>query len=92
MNRRVVAKALYWTSCVLQRIRTPRRVYRLVSFDPFTTEPVGWHWLSCRPSMWLLKRSMRLDWDHWDHWALDHTDCNPSLCPGCAGMICEEPS
>jgi hypothetical protein len=92
-SRRSVAKALYVVGGYLSRVRTPRRTRRLVGYDQenhrLITEPGAWRWSPCRTSMRMLKLSMRLDWDHWDHWALQHRECNPEPCRECGGCKCE---
>jgi hypothetical protein len=87
---RLVAQAAFYLSGWLSKIQTPKRFHRVVSFRPFVTEPSGWHLSPCRPSMKLLKVSMRLDWDHWDHWALEHVECDPQPCTVCKGLVCPE--
>lgn len=88
--RRRLAKTLYWIGGKLSKIQTPRKTYRLVSTHPFVTEPAGRRWSSCQTSMRFLQWSMRLDWDHWGHWALQHNDCEPQPCPQCGGCFCPE--
>jgi len=90
IQSRRLAKAVYWAAGHLSRIKTYRRMYEVVSFTPVVTKPVGRRWLSCELSMTLLKLSMRLDWDHWDHWALDHTGHPTVLCPGCGAPMCPD--
>jgi hypothetical protein len=82
------AKAVYWLAGKLSRIQTPRRTYRIVSIDPFVSEPAGRHWMSCQTSMKLLRLSLHLDPVHWDHWALVHDHCEPTPCPDCGGCEC----
>jgi hypothetical protein len=86
--RRRVAKALYWASGKLSKIKTPTTTYRLVSVDPFVTEPAGRSWMPCKLSMRVLKWSMHLDWHHWDHWACLHEKCDPVPCAVCGGGVC----
>ncbi|HEY9418073.1 MAG TPA: hypothetical protein VIQ30_25215 [Pseudonocardia sp.] len=87
--KRALAKTSYKAAGWLSKVKTPTRTYALVSVDPFVTEPSGRMWLSCPPSMWLLKQSMRLDLEHWDHWALVHDSCDPVPCAVCGGCGCE---
>lgn len=87
-----LAKAVMWCAGVLSYIKTPHRVHRLVSTDPFETEPAGLRWLSCELSMSLHKLSARIDPWHWDHWALVHDDCSPRPCPDCGGGVCRDES
>lgn len=88
--KRALAKTTYKLGGWLSKVKTPTRTYALVSIDPFVTEPAGRRWSACGPSMWLLKKSMRLDWEHWDHWALVHDKCNPVPCLDCGGCSCDD--
>lgn len=87
---RGAAKTLFWAAGNLPRIKTPRRTYEIVSFDPFETErSKGYTWGPCQTSINMLKWSCQLDWDHWDHWALVHNECNPQPCTECGGCRCD---
>jgi hypothetical protein len=86
--KRSAAQALYWASGKVAKIKTRQTYYKLVSFDPFTTEVAGRHWVSCRLSMKMMKWSMKLDWEHWDHWACIHEHCDPAPCAVCGGWVC----
>lgn len=89
MKRRL-AKSLFWLGGQLSRIKTPRRTYQVVSYDPFKTERSEFRWLSTRWSTKCYTASMRLDWEHWDHWALVHSHCGADeLCPVCGGLVCD---
>lgn len=85
-TRRRLAKALFRASGYLSRVKTPQRVYTVN--DALDATFAGWHWTSCRPSIWLLEKSMRLDWWHWDHWACVHDTCDPRHCAECGGQVC----
>ncbi len=91
--RRWLARRLYWVSGLLAHIKTPQRHYRVVSFDPFVTEPEPrrtWH--SAQFSYRVLTWAMHLDWVHWPHWGLEHKDCLAGpheTCSVCGGVICD---
>ncbi len=86
--KRRLSKALYWASGKLSKIKTPRTTYRLISVDPFITEPAGRHWGPCRAAITTMKWSARLDWEHWDHWSMVHKNCDPVPCAVCGGCVC----
>lgn len=98
VGRRRLAKALFWLSGQLGRIKTYKRYYR---FDPTRWDrpedaplpkmkPAGRHWTSCTLSSRLMGQSMQLDWDHWDHWACVHDTCGGDRCAECGGIACDE--
>lgn len=88
-TRRRVAQGLFRVAGWVSRIHVPHRKHKIVSFDPFETEPAGWTWSSAPFTYWLLNQSMQLDWDHWDHWALDHGDEELPTCPTCGHPQCD---
>lgn len=61
-GRTTLTRALFRFADVLARIKAPRRIYRMTwTEDGIEHEPNGWMWLSCAPSMWLLRQAVRLD-------------------------------
>lgn len=92
--RRRAAKWLYKLSGHAAKIKTRTRTYRLTYINSETgemrTQPSGHAWVPNPFSMWLLKQSWRLDWDHWDHWALVHDKCEPIPCAVCNGCLCAD--
>ena len=86
---RTLAKGVFRAACGLSHVKTPQKVRRVVSREPFVTVPAGRQWHPCRLSFKLLELSIMLDWRHWDHWARQHTGCNPMPCHECGGWICQ---
>lgn len=87
-RKRDLAKALYWASGIVAKIKTRQTMYKMVSVDPFVTEVAGRHWQACRLSMKMLKWSCQLDMEHWDHWACRHDKCDATYCAMCGGWLC----
>jgi hypothetical protein len=90
--KRALAKAAYGVGGWLSKVKTPTMSRRLVTADPFVTDPDRRVWLPCGPSIWLTRKSMQLDWGHWDHWALIHDKCAPVPCAVCGGCSCDDES
>lgn len=88
--KRLLARACHYVGGQLTAIRVPRHTYRIVSFNPLTTEKLPRSWV---PNPWAIKLivlGMKLDSDHWDHWGLQHDRCDGMPCSECGGTICEE--
>jgi hypothetical protein len=86
-----LAKAVYWLSTALYRVKTPHPTRVLVSTNPTAFGRVQWWWLPCATSGRLLELSSRSDPTHWDHWAIDHNHkCRPTSCPDCGGQVCHD--
>lgn len=98
-ERVLLARAVFWMSGKLARIKTRQRLYRVVwDTEPGHSEPSfhtvlekGKTRLMCRPAVKLMGVAMHLAWDHWDHFALDHsqhlTDCVRCLDWRCRGWV-----
>jgi hypothetical protein len=94
-TRTRVARAVFWLSGKLTRIKTPQRFYRIISInedavgdEPFmVTRRTKRRWHSCRTSTRLMSLSLRIDPLHWDHWALVHDTCAGERC-SCGGNVC----
>lgn len=91
--KRWLARRLVWVSGQLARIKTRQWHYTLISMDPFVTEKNSTPtWSSCRLSYRVLTAGMRLDWDHWPHWGLEHQECLAGphyTCEVCGGVVCD---
>ncbi len=90
-----LAKAVYWLSGQVSRIRTPQRRWGMnPNSDDMTnmfTRLPGLTWSSCRWTWKILGWAQRLDRKHFDHWALDHEGHANTPCPDCKGEICALP-
>ncbi len=94
-----LAKAAYWLGGELSRIQTNQQTYELVNPQVFVdaaldgslpeieTRPAGKMKLPCGLSVKLLSWSQDLDRKHWDHWALQHMECEGTVCSDCNGHI-----
>lgn len=93
-----LAKAVYWLSGKVSRIKSYRMTYRLANEDEWLAaegnmemmfQPAGRAWGSIKLTWALLELSNRWDKEHFDHWALVHTGaCSSEECSECHGMIC----
>jgi hypothetical protein len=96
-ERVLTARAVFWLSCQLARIKTKQRMFRIVwdteldDPDPkFHSVPSEPRWLPSRTSMSLMSVAMHLAWDHWSHFALEHSDYEvETRCPDwrCRGWV-----
>lgn len=88
------AKFAFCLSGWLMPIKTPKRTYRLESFDG---EPIydGIHWSPCGAAIKLLTLSERLDPDHFIHWAA-YLPAGEGVrlvpCDECGGLIYQSTS
>lgn len=93
-----LAKAVYWLSGKVSKIKSYRMTYRLANEEEWLAadgdlemmfQPDGRQWMPIRLTWTLLSLSNRLDWEHFDHWALKHTGaCKAHFCTKCKGMVC----
>jgi hypothetical protein len=86
-----LAKAVFWLSGQLARIRTPQLTHRFIWDSPDAAPRLGdaqRRWLPCRMSLRLMDLSTRIDPVHWDHWAGVHPGCDGEPCTGCGGVDC----
>ncbi len=92
--KRWLARRLHWVSGQLARVKTPQRHRRLISVDPWVSEPIpGVVWASWHFSYTVLSWAMHLDWEHWPHWGLVHDAClkGPNeTCGVCGGVACDD--
>ena len=93
-----LAKAVYWLSGKVSRIKSYRMTYRLANEEEWLAaegdmammfQPDGRRWSSIKLTWTLLSLANRWDKQHFDHWALKHTGaCSSEQCEECGGMIC----
>lgn len=98
MQSTKLAKAVYWLSGKVSRIKSYRQTYRMANEDEWLAaegdmemmfQPDGRQWSSIQLTWKLLSLSERLDREHWEHWALKHTGkCSSHTCEGCGGTVC----
>ena len=98
MQSTKLAKAVYWLSGKVSKIKTYRMTYRLANEDEWLAaegdmemmfQPAGRMWSSIKLTWTLLTWSERLDREHWEHWALKHTGrCAARPCDNCKGTVC----
>jgi hypothetical protein len=97
MNRQICkAKALYWISGKLMKIKTPQRMYCYEGLDDNGEAIMShgeWRWFVCVTSIRFLDWSMDVKGGHWEHWALRYTDEHRvymTRCEECGGLQVDE--
>lgn len=98
MQNTRAAKAVYWLSGKVSRIKSYRMTYRLANQEEWLAaegdmecmfQPAGRQWGSIKLTWTLLGLAERWDKVHFEHWALQHTGkCASHACDDCGGVIC----
>lgn len=97
MQSTKLAKAVYWLSGQVSRIKTYRMTYRLANEEEWLAadgdmemmfQPAGRMWSSIKLTWTLLELANRWDKQHFDHWALKHNLCESHFCTECKGFVC----